>query len=194
MFTQVGRSIDRSQGGLGIGLTLVRRLVEMHGGSIAAHSAGIAQGSTFTVRIPLARSILPEATGDGHAAQPAGTNALRVLVVDDNVDAADSLALLLRASGHTVARVHDGARAVETVERWQPDVVLLDIGLPGMSGYDVARALRRAGARTRLVALTGYGQQADRQQTRQAGFDDHLVKPATAKDIRRVLETAVARS
>lgn len=194
MFTQVGRSIDRSQGGLGIGLTLVRRLVEMHGGSIAAHSAGIAQGSTFTVRIPLARSILPEATGDGHAAQPAGTNALRVLVVDDNVDAAETLAMLLEVGGNQTRLAHTGTSALAVAAEFAPDIVFLDIGLPELNGYEVACRLRADQTLRQpvLVALTGWGTEEDRRQAQAAGFDCHLVKPVDTDKLDEVLTAARA--
>jgi PAS domain S-box-containing protein len=190
LFTQAERALDRSRGGLGIGLSLVRRLVEKHGGTVAARST-VGVGSEFSVTLPLAPvsdALEQEAPGDAWP-DLSSTQRLRVLVVDDNVDAADSLVLLLRASGHAVEQAHDGTRAIEVARHWEPDVVLLDIGLPEVSGYDVARAIKASRADTHLVALTGYGQQADRQRTAAAGFDDHLVKPATAHALQRIFET-----
>jgi PAS domain S-box-containing protein len=190
LFTQVDRSSDRSQGGLGIGLTLVRRLVEMHGGRVEARSEGLGRGSEFLVRIPL----LAEPSAAAHpeekpAAEPAGGPALRVLVVDDNVDAANTLAMLLEINGHRVYTAHDGPAAIESSRAHKPDVMLLDIGLPGMDGYEVARRLRAlpelSGAV--LVALTGYGQDEDRRRSAAAGFDHHLVKPVDPQTLIDVL-------
>jgi signal transduction histidine kinase/DNA-binding response OmpR family regulator len=178
LFTQVDRSLDRSQGGLGIGLTLVHRLVEMHGGSVAAFSPGPNRGSEFVVRLPVVVDGPKEQAPAGGPAGTRGTPSLRVLVVDDNVDAAESLALLLRMMGQVVRTVHDGVSALGAAESFQPDVVLLDIGLPRMDGYEVARQLRQRGLTdTLLVAVTGYGQEADLARSREAGFDRHLVKP-----------------
>jgi CheY-like chemotaxis protein len=180
LFTQVENSLDRSQGGLGIGLTLVRRLVEMHGGRVQVFSAGANQGSEFTVRLPvLSEEHARPAPSYGSANGAAGSRC-RVLVVDDNLDAADSLALLLRVEGHEVEVCHDGGEALATIAQFQPEVVLLDIGLPGMDGYEVARRLRNhpATESAMLVALTGYGQEEDIRRSRDAGFDHHFVKPA----------------
>jgi PAS domain S-box-containing protein len=181
LFVQGDRSLARSQGGLGIGLTLVKRLVEMHGGGVTATSAGAGRGSEFTVRLPA----LPEGRGgEGHGAMGVRahvTDALRkrVLVVDDNVDAAESIAMILRVSGHDVRCVHDGPSALQAAKAYRPDVVVLDIGLPGMSGYHVARQLREQPEfrRTPLVAMTGYGQEEDHRLSQEAGFDHHLTKP-----------------
>ncbi|MGK4004433.1 PAS domain S-box protein [Sorangium sp. So ce1036] len=189
LFTQGERLPDRSQGGLGIGLTLVRRLVEMHGGTVHARSEGSGKGSEFSVWLPPA-AVLDDARGAaGPSAaapapgRPAAASARRILVVDDNADAAESLVMLLEALGHEVRMARDGHEALETVAAFQPELVLLDIGLPGMDGYEVARRLRAcpglAGAR--LVALTGYGQDEDRRRSREAGFDHHLVKPISQK-------------
>jgi signal transduction histidine kinase/DNA-binding response OmpR family regulator len=178
LFTQVDRSLDRSQGGLGIGLTLVHRLVEMHGGRVAAFSAGANKGSEFVVRLPvLSRQPIPRASKNGGLEPVAAPR--RVLIVDDNVDGAESLSLMLQLAGHQVQIVHNGPDALEAAPAFRPDVVLLDIGLPGMNGYEVARRLREQPelASTLLVALTGYGQEEDRQRGREAGFDQHLVKP-----------------
>ncbi len=191
MFTQVGRSIDRSQGGLGIGLTLVRRLVEMHGGTAAADSPGPGAGSTFTVRLPLARAgggpAAGEATDGGRADGAAGR--LRVLVVDDNVDGAESLAMLLQMTGHESVTAHTGPTALTAAAFFRPDLVFLDIGLPGLNGYEVAARLRATPGPVRplLVALTGWGSEEDRRQSRAAGFDHHLTKPVDAAEVARLL-------
>jgi signal transduction histidine kinase/DNA-binding response OmpR family regulator len=181
LFTQVERSLDRSQGGLGIGLTLVHRLVEMHGGRVQAFSAGANQGSEFVVRLPTIPIGAPcKPPTNGTASPPVQGPACRVLVVDDNEDGADSLALLLRLGGHKVQTCNTGTAALEMLDSFRPEIVLLDIGLPGMDGYEVARHLRmRPGMEeVLLVALTGYGQDRDIRRSREAGFDHHLVKPA----------------
>jgi signal transduction histidine kinase len=176
LFIQVDGSLDRSQGGLGIGLTLVRTLVAMHGGSIAVASPGLGRGSTFTVHLPeSARAAEAPITPEPPKAPRAGR---RVLVVDDNADMARGMARFLRAAGHTVEVVHDGAAALDAARAFGPDVVLLDIGLPGMDGYEVASRLRADGfASTTILALSGYGQADDRRKSEAAGFDAHLVKP-----------------
>ncbi|WP_343026761.1 ATP-binding protein [Massilia sp. MP_M2] len=189
MFTQVGQAQQPGSGGLGIGLSLVRSLVELHGGSVRADSAGTNAGSRFTVRLPLASepaSAAPPAT----RTLPAGVVPPRsVLVVDDNRDAAETLAALLSMLGHSAPVANDGHQALRMLPGLMPDVVFLDLGMPGMSGYEVARAIR-ADARyapVRLVALTGWGGEADRERTAQAGFDAHLTKPATVEAIEDVL-------
>jgi signal transduction histidine kinase/CheY-like chemotaxis protein len=175
LFAQADRTLDRSQGGLGIGLPVVKKLVEMHGGAISAQSEGLGSGSTFEITLPRV------AEPTEHAAErSAGTAApRRVLIVDDNTDAANSLSELLRLDGHTTRPVFSAADALSNVASFAPDVVLLDIGLPGIDGYEVARRLRQTtlSRGTRIIALTGYGQAEDRERTRAAGFDDHLVKP-----------------
>jgi signal transduction histidine kinase len=179
LFVQGDRSLAHSQGGLGIGLTLARRLVELHGGSVNASSAGVGHGSEFTVRLPA----LPEApTKDSTKASDSSKAAgavRRVLVVDDNVDAAESTGMLLRIAGHAVTLAHDGLAAIAAAREFRPEVVLLDIGLPGISGYEVARELRAQPENERVViaAVTGYGQDSDRGRSREAGFDYHLTKP-----------------
>jgi signal transduction histidine kinase/DNA-binding response OmpR family regulator len=181
LFTQVDRSLDRSQGGLGIGLTLVHRLVEMHGGRVQAFSAGPNRGSEFVVRLPaLPGEHRLGTSSNGTAASLSEGPRWRVLVVDDNHDAAESLGLVLSMAGHEVRICYDGLTALAAAEAFQPEVVLLDIGLPGMDGYEVGRRLRaRADLKgTLLVALTGYGQDEDLRRSRAAGFDHHLVKPA----------------
>jgi PAS domain S-box-containing protein len=190
MFTQVRGSLDRAQGGLGIGLSLVRRLVELHGGRVAAASRGQGQGSTFTLRLPLrpgTRHARPApAAGRADAAAPAP---LRVLVVDDNLDAADSLVALLQMLGHTTCVAHDGPGGLAAARDFKPDLAFLDIGLPGMSGYEVARAIRRTwGLRQMtLIALTGWGAQSDQQQSHDAGFDQHLTKPVSLEALEQAL-------
>jgi CheY-like chemotaxis protein len=186
MFNQADRAPEHAQGGLGIGLTLVRRLVEMHGGSVHASSEGPGKGSEFVARLPALagapqtlKSQVPEATS------PAMRR--RVLIVDDNRDAADALALLLQHTGHETFVAYDGAAAFSAAEAHRPDVILLDIGLPGLSGHDVCRQMREQpwGQRIRMIALTGWGQEEDRRKSREAGFDGHLVKPV---DIAAVLQ------
>jgi PAS domain S-box-containing protein len=179
MFSQVDPSLERSQGGLGIGLTLVRRLVLMHGGTVVARSDGVHRGSEFTVRLPVASAPAPVAVATHAPRAPAHVQPRRVLIVDDNRDAASSLAMLLELEGHKTVVAHDGPTALEAAERHRPDVMLLDIGLPRMNGYDVGRAVRREpwGATLTLIALTGWGQAEDRRRSQEAGFDGHLVKP-----------------
>jgi len=190
MFTQVGHAQQPGSGGLGIGLSLVRSMVELHGGTVSAASAGTNAGSTFTVRLPLDVA----ETGTPAAADPplAGVPALprrTVLVVDDNRDAAETLAALLDMLGHRAPVANDGNQALRMLPSLMPDVVFLDLGMPGMSGYDVAAAIRHEPryAQMRLVALTGWGGEADRARTREAGFDAHLTKPATVEAIEEVL-------
>lgn len=190
MFSQVTSSIERSEGGLGIGLALVRGLVEMHGGRVEARSDGPGRGSEFVVQLPL-----PATTGDV-AAPPSRARALppaprRILVADDNVDAAESLALLLRLEGHVVEVVHDGAQAVAAAARVRPDVALLDIGMPRLNGYEAAqrlRAIAAGGEPMLLVAVTGWGQRDDRRRASAAGFDHHLTKPVDFERLRELLQ------
>ncbi|WP_306392370.1 hybrid sensor histidine kinase/response regulator [Telluria beijingensis] len=191
MFSQIGRTVDRSQGGLGIGLSLVRRLVEMHGGSVSAESGGTNAGSVFTVRLPLA-----ELADGGAAQQPMaqalavdGGAGLKVLVVDDNVDAAVTLSMILESSGYVTRVAHDGQQALEAARDFRPRVVFLDIGMPGMSGYDTARAMRSMAGleETVLVALTGWGAESDRQRSSEAGFDHHLTKPVQLAVVEELL-------
>ena len=197
MFTQVARSLDRSNGGLGIGLSLVRRLVELHGGSVSAASAGVGQGSRFTVRLPLAHAAppAPEASAPSQA-PPARGRQLRVLVADDNADAALTLAALLDLAGHDTRIAHDGVAALAAAAAFDPHLIFLDIGMPRMDGYETARRLRAAPelAGAMLVALTGWGADEDRARSRAAGFDRHLLKPALPDQVEAVLAEAVARS
>ncbi len=180
MFTQVQGSVSRSDGGLGIGLTLVRSLVEMHGGSVAAHSEGHGHGSEFVVRLPLLQEAAPPAAAKAEQPKLRKVPARSVLIVDNNQDAADSLALLLHAAGQEVRTAYDGPTALDLARARPPDVVLLDIGMPGMNGLEVARRLRQdLGLKQAiLVALTGYGREEDRRRSQEAGFNAHLVKPA----------------
>jgi PAS domain S-box-containing protein len=208
MFTQVPGSEAQAQGGLGIGLNLVRRLTELHGGKVSAHSAGAGQGSTFTLHLPavapsvpppsMPPPLLPELSPQPpmRARVDAASNvSLRVLVVDDNVDAAETLAALFEIKGHTVATVHDGLDAVSRAQTFLPQVVFLDIGLPGLNGYDVARELRArpAVAGAFLVALTGWGTDADRLKSGEAGFDHHLTKPVSFDEIVRLMADLAGR-
>jgi PAS domain S-box-containing protein len=184
LFVQSERTLDRSQGGLGIGLSVVKRLVEMHGGAVTLASEGHGRGTTVTIRLPR----IDPPVRDAHAASDSSASR-RVLVVDDSVDAADSLALLLELEGHQVATAYGAVAALEAAERLQPDIAFIDIGLPQMDGYEVARRLR-ASERCRtivLVALTGYGQPDDRDEARRAGFDHHLVKPADWESVSAIL-------
>ncbi|HMB02176.1 MAG TPA: ATP-binding protein, partial [Isosphaeraceae bacterium] len=190
LFVQADRSLDRAQGGLGIGLTLVRTLVHLHGGSIGARSEGPGRGSEFIVRLPALAPPAKSST-DSAATPPARTTARprRVLVVDDNVDSAQSLGRLLRRWGHAVEMAHDGPSALAAVATGRPEVILLDIGLPGMDGYEIARQIRRdpPEGTISLVALTGYGQDDDRRRARDAGFDHHLIKPVDLDALRDLL-------
>jgi CheY-like chemotaxis protein/two-component sensor histidine kinase len=189
MFMQVDRSTNRAQGGLGIGLTLVKNLVELHGGTITATSQGRGRGSEFTVRLPInaAAPPVPQVTMPDVA--NSGLRQRRVLVVDDNVDAAASLGMLLKFLGTEVQVSNDGPAALAAVKSFKPDVVLLDIGMPGMDGFEVARRIRedRDNDNLVLIALTGWGQVEDRNRTQAAGFDHHLVKPADITALQTVL-------
>jgi len=188
LFTQSTRTLDRAQGGLGIGLTLVRNLVQMHGGKVSAHSEGVGRGSEFVVRLPLAVRIA--ASADKEPAVRPDTGPRRVLIVDDNAGAAKLLAALVTKLGpHAVEVAHDGPAALAKVPEFHPDIMLLDIGLPGMNGLEVAQAVRRlkAGRRLRLVAVTGYGQEEDRRRSLEAGCDLHVVKPVSVTMLADIL-------
>ena len=190
LFVQGDRTLDRAQGGLGIGLSVVQRLIEMHGGQVKARSDGLGKGASFEIRLPrVAAPVIEEA-----AAERVASPVRRVLIVDDNVDSADSLAMILKIDGHETDRVYTAHDALERSVSFKPDVILLDIGLPGIDGYEVARRLRATPGleRLRLVALTGYGQPEDRARTRAAGFDDHLVKPVEFPALERAIAGAEA--
>ena len=199
LFAQVDRSLDRSQGGLGLGLTLVRSLVEMHGGSVEAASSGLDQGSEFLVRLPIWRPGKPEAPAEdttslastGSLPGPSGLAARsrKVLVVDDNVTSAQSLERLLSLEGHQAQVVHDGPSALEAMNKQAFDVLLMDIGLPGMTGYEVARRVRQQPqlGNPLLVAVTGYAEDKARRLSREAGFDHHMVKPVDPDTILALL-------
>ena len=194
MFGQVDTSHERTQGGLGIGLTLAKSLVEMHGGTVEVHSDGAGRGSEFVLRLPIAAAgTQAEDEADGHACAGA---ARRILIVDDNRDSADSLALLLVHAGHETHTAHDGYSGLQAAEALRPDVILLDIGMPQLNGYEVARRIRQApwGGDVTLVALTGWGQAEDRAKSREAGFDEHFVKPVEHRVLANFLAELPARS
>ena len=190
LFTQGERALDRSQGGLGVGLTVVQRLVELHQGRVEVHSDGIGKGALFRITLPCISEVVPAQDApraEPTAAMPSGGK--RVLVVDDNLDAAESIAVYLRLEGHEVRTVSDGAQAVAIAQVFAPHIAVLDIGLPGMSGYEVARRLAQngPGGPALLIALTGYGQKEDRARSVQAGFHHHFVKPADPRDIQAAI-------
>lgn len=198
MFTQVNRTLDRSHGGLGIGLALVRRLVELHGGSVAAESAGLGQGSTFVIRLPPACD--SAGRGDEQVAreskEPSGrASSRRVLVVDDNIDGAVSLAMVLEINGHEVRTAHTGEDALAAARQFQPDVVFLDLGLNGMSGFEAAKRLRGEARQDKpiLVALTGWGSDEYIRRSREAGFDYHVTKPIDIATMEGILSGTARR-
>ena len=193
MFTQVDKTLERSRGGLGIGLTLVKRLVEMHGGSVTATSAGVGRGSEFAVRLPLVEG--PDGERRPDPVKREHVTGRRILVVDDNPDTASSLAMLLEMSGNTTETMNDGVRALAAAASFKPEIVLLDLGLPGMSGYDACRAIRREpwGRDIVIVAVSGWGQEEDRRKSREAGFDAHLVKPVEFAALMELLGSLGAR-
>ena len=194
LFAQADRTLDRSEGGLGIGLTVAQKLAEMHGGEIMAFSEGLGKGSKFTVRLPISHEV-PE--GGAQAARPSGASQQspqKVLVVDDNRDTALSCARLLKGMGHDVQTAFDGQTALEAAQSFKPQAIFLDIGLPGMNGYEVAKTLREQGfAKELIVAISGYGQPEDRERSREAGFDDHLVKPVPRDALAMALQLGAGR-
>lgn len=196
MFSQVSRNMGRAQGGLGIGLSLVRSLVEMHGGTVAVRSPGADQGTTFTVTLPYPGQAEAEPPADAASAgaKPPGIWELRIVLADDNVDAAHLLGDLLQIAGHRADIVHDGVAAVKKISEIRPDMAILDIGMPGLNGYEVARTVRATPGleHTFLVALTGWGGDPDRSRSREAGFDAHLTKPAGMDELSRILGQALS--
>ena len=188
MFVQGPQAADRP-GGLGVGLALARKIAELHGGLLQARSEGQGRGSEFELRLPLRASTPASSNSPEDRAVPR-----RILVVDDNGDAAASLAMFLESLGHETCVAHDGEQALNMATLFRPDMVLLDIGMPGIDGYEVARRLRSLpqGIPLRIVAVTGYGRDIDRQQSREAGVDEHLVKPVSEVELARVLGEAVA--
>ena len=196
MFVQVDTAIERSRDGLGIGLTLVKTLVELHGGTVEVRSAGPGCGSEFTVRLAAVPAAAEPQEADRHAPAVRNSIARRVLVVDDSVDAAESLAMLLAFEGHETHTAHDGADAVRIAERVRPDIVLMDIGLPILNGYEACRRIRNCawGTPITMVAITGWGQEDDREQSTAAGFDLHLVKPVDHDELLRVVGSARPRA
>jgi signal transduction histidine kinase len=195
LFAQVDSTIDRAQGGLGVGLALVRSLVEMHGGTVSAHSDGPGKGSEFVVRVPLSTSPVEPADAPAVGSVPRD-GCRRVLVVDDNEDSAASMALLLQSVGHAASTANDGHAALEIAEQSRPEVVLLDLGMPGLDGYEVAKRLRSQpwGKDVLLIALTGWGQQEARDRSRTAGFDAHLVKPVEFDALLRIVNRSAGSS
>ncbi|MDQ6612193.1 MAG: response regulator [Gemmatimonadota bacterium] len=190
MFKQLDSSLERSVGGLGIGLTLVKTLVTMHGGTVEGRSEGLGHGSQFIVQLPgIVDRPAPQHPTTIHHASPVAPHGRRILVVDDNPDSAASLSALLGANGYETQTAYDGLEAVHTAEMFRPDVILLDIGLPKLNGFDACRRIREQewGKHVRIVALTGWGQEEDRRKSLDAGFDEHLVKPAEYAALVRVL-------
>jgi CheY-like chemotaxis protein len=192
MFAQVTSAIDRAEGGLGIGLALVRGLIALHGGTVEASSPGVGRGSEFVIHLP--RSVLVPAgaaddAGQARQSTAAANGELKVLVADDNRDAADSMAMILKLNGHEVSVAHSGEEALRLARAAPPEVMILDIGMPGLSGYEVAAAVRREpwGAGILLLAITGWGQAGDKERARAAGFDHHLTKPVDLEQVERLL-------
>jgi CheY-like chemotaxis protein/nitrogen-specific signal transduction histidine kinase len=189
MFSQVEASLERSQGGLGIGLTLVRRLVEMHGGRIEARSDGLDKGSEFIVSLPIVVDGSAPLRLDGKDDSAVSKSSLRILIVDDNRDSANSLAMLLRIKGNDTRTAYDGEQGLASAREFQPDVILLDIGLPKLNGYEACRRIREQpwGKHLILIAVTGWGQEEDRRRSEEAGFNYHLVKPVDPRELMKLL-------
>jgi two-component system, sensor histidine kinase len=191
MFVQVDRRLERSQAGLGVGLSLARRFVELHDGSIEAHSEGEGMGSEFEVKLPLS-GVRVDVPDRSPVSDNAEARLRRILLADDNIDFATSLGALLKAKGHDVKVVHDGAEALKAAAEFRPEIAFLDIGMPHVHGYEVARRMRQSSetARCVLIAVTGWGQESDRKRAREAGFDRHLTKPVDPNEIQKILEGA----
>jgi CheY-like chemotaxis protein len=195
MFAQADTSLERSRDGVGIGLTLVKALVELHGGVVEAHSDGLGRGSEFAVRLPTATVASAPASLPTDSEVPGPVKGRRILIVDDSEDGAEFLALLLQVSGHETRQAHDGPAAIEAAEQFRPDAVLLDIGLPRMNGYEVCRRIREQawGRDLVLIALTGWGQEEDLRRSREAGFDAHMVKPVDHQALMELLASLPER-
>lgn len=191
MFTQVGKTLDRAQGGLGIGLSIVKNLVSLHGGSVRAESEGVGKGSVFTVELPRLPAASVNEHQDEQVVDHGGAKPLKILIVDDNVDGAESLSMLLQLSGHLTRIAHNGPDALNAAREFQPRAIFLDIGLPGMSGHEVARRLRtgKEAENVVLIALTGWGSEEDKRQSKEAGFDYHLTKPIDFDAVEQVMST-----
>jgi CheY-like chemotaxis protein len=188
LFTQGDRTLDRSQGGLGVGLTVVERLVALHHGQVDVTSDGIGKGSEFRVTLPCVSEVRDfDAAGPKADRMIARSPGKRVLVVDDNADAAETVAVFMRLEGHDVRTANDGLQALATYQIFAPEVAIVDIGLPGMNGYEVAKRLRQGGSKALLIALTGYGQSEDRARSKEAGFHHHFIKPADPSEIQTVI-------
>jgi CheY-like chemotaxis protein len=189
MFVQLDTSLERSVSGLGIGLTLAKNLVELHGGTMEVHSAGIGQGSEFVVRLPVLMETPKPPTPEPASSELKTAPSRRILVVDDNEDSAESLTILLSLAGHKTHTAYDGLEALEAAETFRPDMILLDIGLPKLNGFEVARKIREQpwGQAMVLVALTGWGQEEDRRRSREAGFNHHLTKPVDLDTLSELL-------
>jgi CheY-like chemotaxis protein len=188
MFVQSDRSLDRSEGGLGVGLTIVKRLVEMHGGTVKAYSEGTDKGSEFVIQLPIMGTPIAKTSAPRRQHAPKAVS-YRVLVVDDNVDSATSLATILRVTGNDVRTAHDGFEAVEVASEFGPQLILLDIGMPKLNGYDTCRRIREEpwGKDIVVVALTGWGNEEDKRRSFDAGFNSHLVKPIGIADLQSLL-------
>jgi CheY-like chemotaxis protein len=187
LFTQGQRSLDRAQGGLGIGLTLVRRLVELHGGRVDAYSEGLSKGSVFVVCLPRAEARRTDDVSPNAAIAASPLSRKRIVIIEDDTDGREALCMQLLLAGHEVHEAKDGQSGIEVVQRVRPDVVLLDIGLPGLDGYEVARRLKSGQDCPRLVAVTGYGRSEDKDRAMTAGFDAHLTKPVEPDELHRML-------
>jgi CheY-like chemotaxis protein len=189
MFSQVEQSLERSQGGLGIGLTLVKRLVQMHDGHVEAKSEGPGKGAEFVVRLPIIVSASGSTMPAHYGEEPSPNSSLRILIVDDNRDGADSLGMMLRIMGNDIRTAYDGRTGVELAKDFDPHVVLLDIGLPGLNGYEACRRIREqnSGKEIVLIAVTGWGQEDDLRRSHEAGFDHHLVKPVNSQELLKLL-------
>jgi CheY-like chemotaxis protein len=195
MFTQVDRSLEKSHGGLGIGLAIVRRLVEMHGGSVEARSEGHGMGSEFVIRLPVVLSVVHEWRGGGEERPARPLRRHLILVVDDNEDAASSLAMMLKIMGNEVRTAHDGEEGIAAAAAFRPDMIILDIGMPRLNGFDACRRIREQpwGRGIFIVALTGWGQEDDKRRSHEAGFDHHLVKPVEPAALEELLKSVALR-